>query len=151
MNKYILFIFIQFFIGFFANSFEVLKNSELNNQMAEKSKIRVDLLPGAGYAMWICGANGADCSSTFIIGNGAEIEVVKGDIFHVSIAALPRICDFYKVNQSNSFAVLTYWGTVFNPYSNVYGNDTVEFIKRETTYNLSTGCAGLQGKINEKK
>ncbi|KAB8031804.1 hypothetical protein [Fluviispira multicolorata] len=124
--------------------------NEYNNQENGKSSIRVDLLFGAGYMMWVCTHSGNSCSSAFTITNGTAIEVEKGDTFYVGIAALPRICDFYKVTNSNSLAVISYWGTVFKPNFNIFGDETIQFLNRETTYNLIAGCQQFQGKYNEK-
>ena len=150
MYKYIIFIFLQTFLFFSASSLGGINNYEYNNHLEAKTKVRIDLLFGAGYLMWVCTDFGYNCSSSFVIGNGTEVEVNKGDVFYIGIAALPRICDFYKVIKENDFSVISYWGSVFNPYFSIYGDDVIQYIKRDYTYNIVSGCQALQGKNNEQ-
>ena len=149
MYKNTLYIFLYILGIFFLNSSYSQVNNEEINQFKTKTKVRVDLLYGAGYLMWVCSNFGKNCSSSFVIGNGTEIDVNKGDIFYIGIAALPRVCDFYKVIKDNDFSVISYWGSVFNPYFSIYGDDVIHYIKRDYTYNIVSGCQALQGEINE--
>jgi hypothetical protein len=149
MYKGILYVFLYMISSFSANSLSYQRNYEEENQIGRKSQVRIDLLYGAGYLMWVCSNFGKDCSSSFVIGNGTIVELNKGDVFYIGIAALPRVCDFYKVIKDNSFSVISYWGNVFNPYFSIYGDDVIQYIKRDYTYNIISGCQALEGKNSE--
>ncbi len=144
MYKNILYIFLYIFSIYLNN----ISYSQVN-KFDIKTKVRIDLLYGAGYLMWVCSNFGKNCSSSFAIGNGVIIDLNKGDIFYIGIAAFPKVCDFYKVIKDDDFSVISYWGSVFNPYFSIYGVDVIQYIKRDYTYNIVSGCQDLQGKINE--
>lgn len=144
MYKNFLFIIFGIFFTFPSYSFNYHTVFEAIDQPTIKSQIKIDLLVGAGYLMWVCTNYGKNCSSSFPIGNGTTIEAHKGDTFYIGIASLPRTCDFFKVNKDNDFAVISYWGNIFNPYFNIYRDDVVHYMNRKYTYNIISGCPALQ-------
>ncbi|BBH52343.1 hypothetical protein [Fluviispira sanaruensis] len=150
MSKYYLYFILTllFFYPAYSYSNESNYSEEFSNN--NKSSIRIDLLFGAGYMMWVCKDSGKSCSSSFTITNGTVVDVEKNDIFYIGIHSLPQICDFYRVIKSHSLSVISYWGTVFKPHFTIYGDDVIQFLNREKTYNLVSGCPKFMRKYYEK-
>ncbi|WP_186645722.1 hypothetical protein [Fluviispira vulneris] len=150
MSKYYIFYILSLIFICPLKSYSYESNYSEEFVKDNKSSIRIDLLFGAGYMMWVCKDSGKSCSSSLTITNGTVVEVEKNDIFYIGVHSLPQICDFYKVIKGHSLAVISYWGTVFKPHFTIYGDEVIQFLNRETTYNLVSGCPKFLRKYNEK-